>query len=279
MNIILLFIDHFIEKIHPKIICKLMLCNKNLYKYLNTIMNSNICINSTTLQNITINTHLIFNNHEYFNKYFKLELINIYNRYKCNYNNEIITIITLNELILRTMPDIYDNSQRVQDIKLLLYLGANIDTIELKHNQLLRQLLNKSLNFIIPFSIKYINDIVFANMQLQSVIISESVEYIGIGAFENNNLQSIIFPDSLIHIGMRAFKSNKLLSISLPNNNIYIGINCFYCNNLSMITIPESVKNIELNAFSDNPNCIFRISKNTKFNTKIFDKNSTIIVY
>jgi hypothetical protein len=273
MNIILLFIDHFIENIHPKIICKLMMCNKNLYKYLNKIINPN------TIQCSNINTRFIFNNIEYFNKYLKLELINIYNRYKYIYNNELITITTLNELILRTIPDIYDNQQRYQDIKLLLYLGANIDTIELKHNQLLRQLLNKSVNFIIPFPIKYINDIVFTNMQLESVIIPDTVEYIGIGAFENNNLKSIIFPDSLIHIGMRAFKSNKLLGISLPNNNIHIGINCFYCNNLSMITIPESVKNIELNAFSDNPNCIFRISKNTKFNTKIFDKNSTIIVY
>jgi hypothetical protein len=38
---------------------------KILSEIINTIMNSNICINSTTLQNITINTHLIFNNHDY----------------------------------------------------------------------------------------------------------------------------------------------------------------------------------------------------------------------
>ena len=86
--------------------------------------------------------------------------------------------------------------------------------------------------------LKRINNDLFYNSDIKSIIISDSVENIGNDAFYNcQSLESIIISDSVKNIGSDSVKS--------------IGNYAFWnCESLKSIVIPNSVKNIGYEAFA-----------------------------
>ena len=82
-------------------------------------------------------------------------------------------------------------------------------------------------------------------------IIPESVRRIEEYAFYNNRLSSISIPESVVYIDDHAFYCcSELTSIELPKAVNTIGIYAFYdCSGLTSISIPESMKSIKSGAF------------------------------
>ncbi len=243
-------LDALLNILDYKLIIKLMACNKTLkFEILKKLNPSNI-------SNVFIITDLYticrYDN-IYFQKCYKFELLTIYNRYmNTKYTNQSINLDTLNEIILYTMPNIYDNNQRIQDIKFLVFLGADIDTIDLEYLNIIHKIIQKSLDITIPFVIKHIGKKIFNNLQLNSVIIPDSVITIDTHAFANNKLTTIILPDSIKQIGDYAFYNNLLTNIYISNTLVTISKYCFCNNKLSCVIIPDSVKLINSNAFYNN---------------------------
>ena len=120
-------------------------------------------------------------------------------------------------------------------------------------------------------------DNLFADCQLQSIVLPESIITIGSSSFQNcNSLSLINLPDGVTYIGNNAFSGcNILTSINIPENLTYLGKSAFSgcsslvspliipggvtgigessfsgCSSIEIITIPESVTSIGAAAFS-----------------------------
>lgn len=76
----------------------------------------------------------------------------------------------------------------------------------------------------------YSAESIFANCNIQKLVLPPQIKSIGIAAFQNNNIKELILPDSLEAIESNAFFSNP---------------------SLEEVIIPESVTKIKENAFSD----------------------------
>jgi hypothetical protein len=192
------------------------------------------------------------------------------------YTNQPINLDTLNEIILYTMPNIYDNNQRIQDIKFLVFLGADIDTIDLEYLHIIRTITKKSLYITIPFIIKHIGKKTFNNLRLKSVTFHDSLITIGSYAFANNKLKSIILPDSINIIGEYAFYNNLLNNIYISNTIVVISNNCFCDNQLSHVIIPESVKKINSYAFYNNTIKHINLSRKVVLSDNIFTRDNSV---
>ena len=116
----------------------------------------------------------------------------------------------------------------------------------------LKKYKGKSVDVVIPTTVKKIADEAFAELEIETVKIPDSVTSIGEEAFYNcTNLTSITIPNSVTSIGEKAFSEcSSLTSITIPDSVISIGKNAFsYCSELTSITIGDSVTSIGYGAF------------------------------
>ena len=97
-----------------------------------------------------------------------------------------------------------------------------------------------------------INNTVFSNLSISSVVFSDNLKSIGINAFANNWITNIIITDSIETIGLAAFRDNRLVKVTLGNGIKTISPSTFANNNLKDITIPANVTFVGSGAFSGN---------------------------
>ena len=72
------------------------------------------------------------------------------------------------------------------------------------------------------------------------------------GIFANCNIQKLVLPPQIKAIGMAAFQNNNIQELLLPDGLEVIESNAFFNNpSLEEVTIPESVSKIKENAFPD----------------------------
>ena len=99
-----------------------------------------------------------------------------------------------------------------------------------------------AVSIAIPWGPTQINERVFREKELMSVIVPSSVLIIGREAFYSNRLTSVIIPDSVITIDMDAFCKNRLTSVYIPNG-VAIASQAFASNDdLMSITIGADVR-------------------------------------
>ena len=103
----------------------------------------------------------------------------------------------------------------------------------------------------IPSRIKEIPPSMFAECNLQSIIIPQGVTSIGNCAFSHNPFKNINIPDSVISIGELAFECcEKLESINIPDSVETIGPSAFQaCSSVTEIRLSKSLKIIEDSSF------------------------------
>ena len=100
--------------------------------------------------------------------------------------------------------------------------------------------------------IEEIEDFVFYDSMLMSIIIPNSVTKIGEEAFEGcTSLTSVTIPDSVMTIPYYCFfNCTGLTSVTIPRSVTEIGRGAFaHCSGLTSITIPRSVNSIGIGAF------------------------------
>jgi len=153
--------------------------------------------------------------------YNKCKLLHLCRRFIPEYNNEVVDVDVLRNIMLNTIP--HEGVENIQNF--LIQLGANFTEIR---------------------------DNAFANRNLTTVTIPNSVTEIGFGAFQNNRLTSVTIPNSVTIIRDRAFRSNLLTSVTIPNSVTEIGFGTFQNNRLTSVTIPNSVTIIRDGAFRSN---------------------------
>ena len=106
------------------------------------------------------------------------------------------------------------------------------------------------------YGVTQINDNVFKDSSLKSIVIPDSVTSIGEYTFYNcTQLESVTFSNALVSIGKYAFAfCTKLESITLSNTLVSIGEYAFArCESLTSVEIPDSVNEIGTMAFN---NCL-----------------------
>jgi len=125
---------------------------------------------------------------------------------------KIWTTYTLNQILLRTIPNDIEDLNKEEDQQNLIRFGANlthIDNYAFYYNNL--------RSITIPESIRTIGMYAFAANDLVQITIPESVKYISQNAFSNNQLNKLFIPDSVIIIGNNAFANNNLLEqVTIP---------------------------------------------------------------
>lgn len=142
------------------------------------------------------------------NSYFnKCHIESLYKKY----TPSIYTIDTLNDILLRTIPN-NKNENRSDDQQALIRLGANITNID---DHLFNE--NELTYITIPICITNIGIGAFANNQLTELIISEFITNIDANAFNNNQLTYLKIPNSVDTIGYNAFTNNKLKQVEIPD--------------------------------------------------------------
>jgi hypothetical protein len=250
MNI-LYNIEIIIYNLDYKSILKLLVCNKKLrYTILNLLSHIKFNINiDDTIHGIILNNNIY---EKYIYECKKIKIIELYNKYKTTYNNELITIGLLDELILRTMPNIYNNLERELDVKFLKYVGAQINTIRNFKNLIDPTIHITFQNIVIPSVIIHINKYAFINCNLKSVVFHDNIIYIGIMAFFNNNLKYIKIPKLIKIIHSNSFANNQLNNIDLHDDIQIIDNYAFSHNNLFDIHIPKNCIIINREAFAYN---------------------------
>ena len=288
-------IDILIYNLDYKLIIKLLLVSKKINNDIKLLLNPNLIQINTNIiidNNVNIKENENNNYNNYIYKCKQLKLLELYNKYKYNYCNEIITINILNELVLRTMPNIYTTNERDIDIKSLVYFGANINTINSNNYRYIINIDNNIIyhNIVIPSIITIIDNDAFINCNLESIIIHDRVIKIGKYAFSNNNLTVIKIPLSITTIMTYAFTNNKLINIILHDNIQCIEDGAFFNNQLIDITIPKYCKHIGSNAFQKNiinkiiiPSYVNKIGSfafaDNKITTVIIDKHYNETLY
>jgi hypothetical protein len=183
----------------------------------NIVLNQNININIR--QNIACRriTDVARRNqcNEYYNKCYIKELFDKY----CNirYQGQILVapaiydVNTLNEILLRTIPNNTLDPNKVEDQQNLIRFGANIDHID---NSAFEACNLRSI--LIPNTITHIGMLAFHLNQLTEIIIPNTITNIEIMAFADNQLVKIIIPDSVNTIEMRSFHNNQLIDVTIP---------------------------------------------------------------
>ena len=109
-----------------------------------------------------------------------------------------------------------------------------------------------SLNSVHGEHITSIEDLVFANLHLNTVSFSKHLKSIGNGTFGNcSGLTSIVIPNSVTSIGSQAFyQCSGLTSIVIPNSVTSIGNQAFSgCSGLTSVTLGSGVTTIDGYAF------------------------------
>jgi hypothetical protein len=116
---------------------------------------------------------------------------------------------------------------------------------------------NRILNSIeIPEGVTYIGSYAFVNcINLMRVVLPSSLTYIGESLFADSGLVSIVIPEGVTRIGRNAFSGcTRLASITLPSTIVSIDHLAFNkCTALATINIPASVTSIQISidAFSN----------------------------
>ena len=193
------------------------------------------------------NNNIICNNVDNCNSYInKCKLKHLYKKYVGSDIPDNFDINTLNEILLRTIPN-NNKEDRTSDVTTLISFGANLTTID-KYAFYSNQLTNVS----IPNSVTTIGYMAFDSNQLTSVTIPNSVTTIGFNAFKNNKLTNVTIPDSVTIIGDDAFMNNQLTNVTIPDSVITISEYAFKKNKLTNVTIPDSVITIGNYAFAYN---------------------------
>ena len=129
-------------------------------------------------------------------------------------------------------------------------------------------------NYIDNKPVISIKESAFANLMIESVIMSNTVKSIGYGVFYNcSNLSKVVFSETLEIIYAAAFNNCvNLKEIELPNSLMYICEGCFMgCSGLVNVNIPNSVKNIAYFAFS---NCTSLENVKLSSNLVLIDSNT-----
>lgn len=124
-------------------------------------------------------------------------------------------------------------------------------------------------SFVIPDTVKCINNNAFLNCGIKSITIPDSVVVIGNRAFAGcKKLSSVTFPESLESIGPHLFDGcSKLTSICLPQDVRGLNGYVFYdCPELTSVEIPGCEVSIEYDASSHSK--YIRISKTSSFRKK-----------
>ena len=128
--------------------------------------------------------------------------------------------------------------------------------------------------------VSVIEERVFGNRGLTSVIIPDSVTHIGNEAFRGNQLYSVFIPDSVTSIGRYAFANSQLATITIGHSVTSIGEQAFAHNQLTRIVIPSSVTTVGEQAFANNRlHDIFIHSGVTHIGNGAFANNQLTSVY
>jgi hypothetical protein len=112
-------------------------------------------------------------------------------------------------------------------------------------------------NIIIPQvldakTIKGIDNTVFRNKGIISVVLPSLIESIGDHAFQDNKLKAVSLPESIISLGLESFGYNEIESITIPSNLTVITQGAFCQNDITEVTIPSNVLEIGNYAFKAN---------------------------
>ncbi len=244
-------IEIIIYNLDYKSILQLLVCNKKLrYTILNLLSHIEYKFNiDDTIHDIILNNNIY---EKYIYECKKIKIIELYNKYKTKYNDELITIGLLDELILRTMPNIYNNLDRELDVKFLKYVGAQINTIRNFKNLIDPAIHIIFQDIVIPSVIIHINKNAFNNCNLKSVILHDNIIDIGYLSFNNNNLTYIKIPKLVTIINSNSFANNQLNKIDLHDDIQIIDNYAFSHNNLFDIRIPKYCTIINREAFAYN---------------------------
>ena len=111
-------------------------------------------------------------------------------------------------------------------------------------------------------SLSYRNDIPWADLQVNKVILSEGITHIGNRAFYNCSVYSnrsmykeITIPSTVTSIGSMAFKDTRLEKIYIPDNVATIGARAFAnCDFLTEARLPNNLEVISEGLFEESEN-------------------------
>jgi hypothetical protein len=127
---------------------------------------------------------------------------------------KIWTTYTLNQILLRTIPNNTPYPDKVIDQQNLIRFGADIN---------------------------HIDDRAFQDNQLTDIRIPSTIRTIGANAFAFNRLTDVRIPETVINIGDYAFSHNQLVQMTIPDSVRTIGTNAFRNNlvQLREVTLPR----------------------------------------
>ena len=184
----------------------------------------------------------------------------------------------------------------------LKYNIMDDDTIAITRGQW--HIARKNLDIVIPTQINnkpvtFIEDRVFQDYGLTSIIFSDTLTKIGnyalyfnkltsiqlpstltsieYSTFSYNYLTHVYFPNTLTKISGDAFSYNQLTSLKIPNTVIIIESRAFQYNRLTSIILPNTITSIRQNAFCGN--LLHYIVCDDKWkdpSRKIFDPNINV---
>lgn len=112
--------------------------------------------------------------------------------------------------------------------------------------------LNGSKTVTIPAGVKIIDQMCFANTNVEEVILPEGIECIGFRAFANcNELKRINFPETLNVIKDRAFMNcHSLTEAILPETLAELGDLAFYDAGIKQLVLPKKAVSTGASVFS-----------------------------
>jgi hypothetical protein len=156
---------------------------------------------------------------EYNNRCYIKELFDKY--YNIPYRGQVLAapvppatydLNTLNQILLRTIPNNIEDPDKVIDQQNLIRFGANLTQIDTA---------------------------AFFQNDLRSITIPDSVININERAFDQNQLTELIIPDSVITIGHYAFEHNQLIRLTIPKSVKSMSHSVFGYNQLEEVTLPR----------------------------------------
>jgi hypothetical protein len=196
---------------------------------------------------------------EYNNKCYIFELFAKYSNIR--YQGQILVapvppapydLNTLNQILLRTIPNNTPDPDKSIDQQNLIRFGANIVHI---YNYAFHD--NQLTDVRIPSTIRTIGDGAFLDNRLVQLTIPDSVRTIGAGAFRNNRLVELRISNSVETISESAFLDNRLVQITIPNTVRTIGKDAFSQNQLRKVTLPRRFIDRIIEIFGNITNIIF----------------------
>jgi len=135
-----------------------------------------------------------------------------------------------------TVPSIVENRMQLDNLR-----QYNISFAQ--NSNRLTAYRGSATTIAIPWGVSRINDSVFNNKGLISVILPSSILVIGESSFQGNRLTSVIIPDSVTSIGRYAFNNNLLTSVYIGDSVTEIDYEAFrYNENLRSVTISANIR-------------------------------------